>query len=211
MKKILHIVGSPRGGDSVSLEVANAYISACRVAGPNTTLDILDVWAEELPELDDHALKAKYAGLAGATLTPEQQHAWDRLKKIAARFKAADVIVFSVPMWNFGIPYKLKHLIDLISQKDVLFTFDEGGFGGMLAGRKAVLICARGLNYATDTATPETEFDHQKSYMRMWLKFVGITDVDVITVEKTLLGAAGLQVRQAGIAEAQELARENLA
>ncbi len=91
-------------------------------------------------------------------------------------------------MWNFGIPYRLKHFIDLVSQKDYLFRFDDAGFSGIATAR-ALLICSRGLNFATGTATPEADFDHQKSYMLLWLKFIGVADVRTVTLEQLVYGS----------------------
>lgn len=121
-------------------------------------------------------------------LTDRQRAAWETLAPLVERIVRADEIVLSVPMWNFGIPYKLKHLIDLVSQKYYLFRFDDAGFAGM-AHAKALLVCSRGLNFATGTDTPEAEFDHQKSYMLMWLKFIGITDVRSVTLEQLVFGS----------------------
>ena len=124
------------------------------------------------------ALAAKYAGLRGTALTPAQKSAWRRIEELAAPFHAADKLLFGIPLWNFGIPYKLKHLIDVISQKDVLFTFDGTGFAGKLTGKKAAVVYARGLDYASPGSfTPAREYDLQRPYVEMWLKFVGVTDV----------------------------------
>ena len=150
------------------------------------TVDTLDVWTTELPPFDGAALEAKYAGLGGQMLTPEQQSAWDGIRSLAGRFHQADVIVFSVPMWNFGIPYRLKHLIDAVSQKDVLFTFDERGLLGLLGGRKAVVVAARGVSLSE--GFPAEEYDFQVAYMAAWCRMVGITEVSRIEVEKTLYG-----------------------
>lgn len=186
MINILHVIGSPRKERSVSGCIARFYIEELQKNNPGSHLDVLDVWQHPIPEFNAHTLHAKYAGLKGLPLTEEQIKAWNTIKQVADRFHKADVIVFSVPMWNFGIPYKLKQLIDLISQKDVLFTFDERGFNGMLKNKKAILICSRGISYATGTDTPESEFDFQNAYMLLWFRFIGITDVTVIKVEQTL-------------------------
>ena len=150
------------------------------------TVDTLDVWTTELPPFDGAALEAKYAGLGGQMLTPEQQSAWDGIRSLAGRFHQADVIVFSVPMWNFGIPYRLKHLIDAVSQKDVLFTFDERGLLGLLGGRKAVVVAARGVSLGE--GFPAEEYDFQVAYMAAWCRMVGITEVSRVEVERTLYG-----------------------
>ena len=45
---------------------------------------------------------------------------WNKIVELFGRFNSADKYVFSVPMWNFGIPYILKHYIDLITQPALL-------------------------------------------------------------------------------------------
>lgn len=87
--------------------------------------------------------------------------------------------MFSVPLWNFGIPYKLKHLIDAISHKGVLFTFDEQGLNGMLGGRRAVAIYSRGLGYGSDSQTPDQAFGTEKPFIDTWFRFVGINQCTV--------------------------------
>ncbi|WP_158902317.1 FMN-dependent NADH-azoreductase [Burkholderia sp. L27(2015)] len=184
--RLLHIEASPRKQRSASRQVALAFIEAWQRHHPESTIDTLDVWNAELPEFDGAALDAKYAGLTGRSRTPEEEQVWKDIEALAARFHQADVLVFSVPMWNFGIPYRLKHLIDAISQKDVLFSFDERGLIGMLAGRKAVTVAARGVSLGGDF--PEIDYDYQAAYMAMWYRMVGITDIHSITVDKTLMG-----------------------
>ncbi len=86
----------------------------------------------------------------------------------------------------------------------MLFTFDGTGFAGKLAGKKAAVVYARGLDYSSPGSfTPAREYDLQRPYVEMWLKFVGVTDVQGILVEKTLLGAH----RESGRFEAAEEAR----
>jgi len=184
--RLLHIEASPRKQRSASRQVALAFIEAWQRQHPESSVDTLDVWNTALPEFDGAALDAKYAGLNGRSRTPEEEQVWTEIEALAARFHQADVLLFSVPMWNFGIPYRLKHLIDAISQKDVLFTFDERGLIGMLAGRKAVIVAARGVSLGD--AFPEIDYDYQAAYMAMWHRMVGITDIHTITVDKTLMG-----------------------
>ena len=188
MTWLLHLMASPRGAQSASAEVATTYIQALVEADSSIEVDLLNVWDEDLPEFGLDEINAKYAGIYGAPLTERQRNAWDTLAPLVERIVRADELVISVPMWNFGIHYRLKHFIDLVSQKDYLFGFDEAGFSG-LASARALLICSRGLNFATGTDTPEAAFDHQKSYMLMWLKFIGITDVRTVTLEQLVFGS----------------------
>lgn len=189
MSNLLYVECSPRKQRSASIEVSRAFIDAYAASHPEDTIDTMDVWNLDLPEFDGEAMGAKYAGLNGAMLTAGQQTAWKRIGDLARPFAAADKLLFAVPLWNFGIPYKLKHLIDVISQKDVLFNFDGNGFSGRLAGKKATVVYARGLDYFSGpTNTPAALYDFQKPYFEMWLNFVGITEIAAIIVEKTLFG-----------------------
>jgi FMN-dependent NADH-azoreductase len=188
MTRVLYVEASPRKIRSASIEVARAAIAAWRKLDAGLAVDTLDVWSTVLPEIDGPVMEAKYAGLAGTPLTPAQAEAWSQISAIAARFLAADVMLLAVPLWNFSIPYKLKQLIDVVSQKDLLFTFDGQRFDGLLRGRKALVIYARGLDYAPTAATPAGTYDFQKPYIEMWLRYVGISDITCIVVEKTLAG-----------------------
>jgi len=205
MKRLLYIQASPRGERSASTHVAHAYIEALRKKGP-VDVDTLDVWKDNLPSFDGDALDAKYAGLSGQPLTDAQKNVWKAIEALGQRFRDADEIVISVPMWNFGVPYRLKQLVDLVTQKDVTFLFGENGFDGMLKKQSALLICARGLAYG-EGGLSEDQFDYQRSYLTAWLNFLGISDVRSMTVNKTLLGPGEAEASLAkGVAEAQALA-----
>ncbi|KPA88160.1 FMN-dependent NADH-azoreductase [Pseudomonas sp. RHF3.3-3] len=208
MTTLLHIECSPRKQRSASLEVARRFIARYQEHAPDTELITLDLWQMALPEFDDLAMQAKYAGLSGTPLTPAQQDAWDTLKALASHLHRADVLVMSVPLWNFSIPYKLKHFIDLVSQKDILFSFDaERGLQGMLFNKTAVVMYARGLDFSAQSITPATRFDFQKPYVEAWLKFVGVMDVHSVIVEKTILGEeVDRSAREAAVQQARGLA-----
>lgn len=188
MPTLLHIEASPRKTRSASLDVARAYLDAWRDAHPDHRIEVLDLWAIALPEFDGDALNAKYSDLSGTPLNEAQQQAWAGIRHLAQRLHDADTLLFSVPLWNFSIPYKLKHFIDVVSQRNILFSFDERGSRGLLENKKAVVIYARGLDYSKQSGTPAESFDFQRPYMEAWLRFVGVTNVESIVVEKTLFG-----------------------
>jgi len=190
MARLLYVEASPRRERSVSIEVSQVFLEAYRAANPNDEIEKLDIWACELPSFNGDVLAPKYAGLNGVALTVKQKAAWADIRRLAGSFLAADKLLFSVPLWNFGIPYRLKQLIDLISHKDILFVFDGTNFRGLLKARKAAIVYARGLDYgSTDSSTPASTYDFQKPYMEIWLRMIGITDVVDVIVERTLFGA----------------------
>jgi FMN-dependent NADH-azoreductase len=208
MPTLLHIESSPRKKRSASLDVARAYLDAYRDAHPDHRIDVLDLWSVEMPEFDGDALDAKYADLSGTPLSENQQQAWTNIRELARRLHDADTLLFSVPLWNFSIPYKLKHFIDVVSQRGILFSFDERGLQGLLKDKKAVVIYARGLDYSVGSSTPAHSFDFQRPFMEAWLRSVGVSDVKSIVVEKTLLGPeVDYASRQAAREQAMALAR----
>jgi FMN-dependent NADH-azoreductase len=189
MARLLNVEASPRKDRSASIEVSRAFLEAYRVSHPEDEIETLDIWAVDLPSFNGEALAAKYAGLNGVPLTTEQQAVWNDIRSLASPFLAADKLLVAVPMWNFGIPYRLKQLIDLISQKDILFSLDGSGYRGLLKARKAAVVYARGLDYlSAGSSTSEATYDFQRPYMEMWLRFIGLTDISHIIVEKTLFG-----------------------
>ena len=208
MAKLLYIESSPRKQRSASIEIARAFLDAYRTAHPADTVQTVDVWKLDLPAFDGHALDAKYAGLAGVERTPAEKAIWARITELARQLIEADRIVVSVPMWNFGIPYRLKHYIDVVSQKDLLFTFDERGLNGLLGGKKALGIYARGAEFGPGSQTPAASWDLQAGYLDLWFRFTGVSEVHSIFVEKTLYGPAlDRSGRDAAIVEAVALAK----
>ncbi len=188
MANLLYVEASPRKQRSASIEIAQAFLTAYCAAHPADSVETVDVWQLEMPEFNGLALDAKYAALNGVERTPEQAAIWARISELARPLREADKLVFSLPMWNFGIPYKLKHYVDVVSQKDLLFTFDERGLNGLLGGKKALAIYARGAEFGPDSQTPAASWDLQAGYMDLWFRFTGITEVSALFVEKTLYG-----------------------
>jgi len=189
MKTLLYIEASPRKQRSASIDVAKAFIRGYEHRHPGCTVNTIDVWATPLPEVNSDLLEAKYAGISGAPLTPAQRRAWQRVEALGEMFRSADHILLAVPMWNLGVPYKLKHFIDAVCHKDILFSFSpEAGARGLLQGKAATLVLARGLDYAAGTVGSFHSLDFQRPYLEAWLRFIGIEQFNTVVVEKTLFG-----------------------
>ena len=182
---LLNIQSSPRGPKSASIAVTDAFLQAYRQACPELTVDTLNVWEENLPDFDQEAIGAKYKGVNKEPMDQSETAVWDKIQGLAARFQRADRIVLGVPMWNFAYPYKLKQLIDLASQRNMLFTYDGIEYGPLLKTPRAFVVYARGGTYAEDSPTPASKFDHQKGYIDFWLKFIGVKEVQTLVVEGT--------------------------
>jgi FMN-dependent NADH-azoreductase len=202
MSKLLYIEASPRKSRSKSIQVAQFFLSELQKAHPSVEIDKMDLWSTELPAFDGDTVDAKYAILNGQPHTPDQAKAWQRVKAVTDRFKSADWYLFSLPMWNFGVPYVLKHLIDVIVQPGLTFSFSpDEGYKGLVTGKKAVVVYARGGNYSPGTGMEG--YDLQNKTLSGILGFIGITDVVNIFVEPTLAAPADVD---AIVAKAKELA-----
>src|SRR5579864_6752143 len=195
--RLLNIESSPRGSRSASIAVTSAFLEAYRQACPGVRVDTLNVWEEKLPDFDQEAIGAKYKGVNKEPMNQAEAAVWDKIQELAARFKRADRIVLGVPMWNFAYPYKLKQLIDLVSQRKMLFTFDGKRFGPLLETPRAMVIYTRGQEYREDLPTPPSQFDHQSSYVEFWLHFIGVQDVRALAVENTWGDKAEASMRAA--------------
>src|SRR5437868_7292210 len=163
--RLLNIEASPRGSRSASIAVTSAFVEAYRQACPGVMVDTLTVWEEKLPDFDQEAIGAKYKGVYKQPMDQAETAVWDKIQDLAVRFRWADRIVLGVPMWNFAYPYKLKQLIDLVSQRNMLFSFDGERFGPLLQTTRAMVIYTRGQEYREDLPTPPSRFDHQSGYV----------------------------------------------
>ena len=194
---LLEIDASPRGYRSNSIALTDTFVAAYRDAVPSVTVDAMNVWDERLPEFDNAAIDAKYKGVAGSAMNEAETRVWNRIQVLVARFKRADRIVLGVPMWNFAYPYKLKQLIDLVSQRNMLFSFDGERFGPLLKTPRAMVIYTRGQEYREDLPTPPSRFDHQSRYVEFWLRFIGVQDVRALAIENTWGDKAEASMRAA--------------
>ena len=206
MTRLLHISSSRRGDRSESLAIADAFLAELRRVHPEIEVETWDLWDGSLPPFDAEASAGKYAIFAGVEHTAGQAAAWGRVRATFERFDAADYYLFTVPMWNHGLPYVLKQFIDVVSQPGLVYGFDpELGYTGLVDGKKAVVVYTSGV-YGDDRGR-EFGVDFQKPYFDSWLEWAGITDVESVAFRPNLAVADPEPGRQAAQAAAVELAR----
>ena len=185
MSRMLYIEASPRKKRSASIEIAKTFISEYERTHPEDVVETLDLWDTRLPEFDGHVIDSKYVILHGLEHTEEQKQAWGAVEDVISQFTRADKHVFSLPMWNFSIPYKLKHYIDVIVQPGYTFSFSpEEGYKGLMTGKPIATIYARGGAYGSGTGAES--YDLQKAYLEHILGFMGFSDIETILIEPTL-------------------------
>jgi FMN-dependent NADH-azoreductase len=203
MTKLLHISASPRGERSESLAIARTFVAEFREAHPEIEVETFDLWDGTLPAFGPDAAAAKMAVFAGEEPAGD---GWKNAVDTFRRFDDADLYLFSVPMWNHGVPYILKQFIDVVSQPGLVFGFDpSAGYTGLLSGKRAAVIYTSAV-YGPERG-PSFGTDFQATYLGDWLRWAGVSDVEEIHFRPNLAIADAAPGREAAHAQARELAK----
>ena len=204
--RLLHVAASPRGEASESLAIAQTFLDTFSETHPDIEVATFDLWDGSLPAFGPDAAAAKMAVFAGAEPSGAAARAWADAIATFRRFDAADRYLFSVPMWNAGVPYILKQFIDVISQPGLLFGFDATtGYEPLLRNKKAAVIYTSAV-YGPDRG-PGFGSDFQRPFFDDWLRWAGISDISEVSFRPDLVTADAACDRQAAHAAARDLAK----
>jgi FMN-dependent NADH-azoreductase len=198
--KLLHIIATPREGESNTLRVANAFLESLHARYPDLSVDAINLFNQDLPAVAGDIIDSKYTLMIGQPIDKNHKESWKQVETLIERFLSADIYLISAPMWNFGIPYALKFYIDSIVQPGYLFKYNERGQAiGLVHGKKMVCVTTRGGDYSEHS--PFHAYDFQDPYLRAVFGFVGITDMHFINAQPM---DVSLALREAAIAAAIE-------
>jgi FMN-dependent NADH-azoreductase len=170
---ILQIKSSVFNGSGQSSRLADEFVALLRDQHPEAQLTQRDLVADPVPHLDAARASAFFA-------KPEERSAEQRAviaysDALIDELRRADVLVLGLPMYNFGVPSQLKAWFDHLARAGVTFKYTEKGAVGLLTGKKAYVFAARGGIYGDN--------DAQTQFVRQFLGFVGITDVEFVYAE----------------------------
>ena len=203
---LLHISSSPRGTDSESLRIAKVFTDTYVESHPGAVVDHWDLWDAPLPDMALGA-KAKMTVFGGGTPVGPEGRVWAQARAAFDRFAAADRVLFSVPMWNGGIPYVLKQFIDVVSQPGWIFGVDPvEGYRHLLADRGTRVAVIYTSAVWGPGLGPEFGRDFQSTYFDDWLRWTGLTDVSDIRFHPTLTGDRAAE-DAAALARARDVAK----
>lgn len=192
MSRVLIVESSARQQGSISRQLTAEFIAQWKAAHPADEVVVRDLAQETVPHLN--------SDLLGGWMKPADQQndaeraALARSNRLTEELLAADVLVLAAPMYNFGIPSTLKAWLDHVLRAGVTFKYTETGPQGLLSGKRAFVLTARGGVYAGGP------LDHQEPYLRQALAFIGIHDVTFIHAEGLNMGA---EFQEKGIAQAR--------
>ena len=178
---ILHISSSIFGDNGKSSELAQHFLEQMSARHPDASVTVRDLAKDPVPHLDAETFQANIT--AADERSEAQQQRAQLGDTLVEELMNTDILVLSVPMYNFGIPSTLKAWIDQVARAGTTFKYTENGPVGLVKNTKAYVLGARGGAYAG------TSNDTQTPYLKMFLGFLGITDVEFVLAEKLNMNA----------------------
>lgn len=168
MSTVLHINASATREGSVSRAITSNVIQGLQA---DRIID-RDLAAEPLPHVDDAWVKARL--IAPNERTDAENRVLKQSDDLISEIQDADTVVFGLPVYNFGAPASMKAWMDLVARPGVTFRYTKSGPIGLLEGKKAIVV------YASGGVPMGSEMDFATPHVRLFLKFIGITDVTFI-------------------------------
>lgn len=197
MPKLLQIKTSLFANQGQSSQLSDAFVAAWQASRPAAQVTVRDFASAPIPHLDGAGFQA-FLSQPGER-SAEQQATVALSDALIGELQAADVLVIGLPMYNLGVPSMLKSWFDHIARAGITFRYTANGPQGLLTGKKAYVFATRGGRYAG------TAFDTQTDYVRNFLGFIGISEVEFVYAEGLNMGDDS---RSSSLAAAQsELAR----
>ena len=176
VKKILRIDSSARHDDSITRQLGDEVIQRLGQANPGAEVVVRELY-ETVGFLDEYWVQANLTD--PAERDPSQHEALTASDKLVRELDSADVILLTVPVYNFSIPAVLKAWIDMICRARMTFQYTENGPQGMLKDRPVYLVMASGgipFGSAVDFAS---------GYLHHIFGFIGISDLRPVYAEQT--------------------------
>ena len=185
MKTLLQLTSSLFSGNGQSSRLAEAFVERWKDANPAGEVIDRDLARTPVPHLDAERFGAFLA--TPELRTVEQQAVIRYSDSLIDELRRADIIVIGLPMYNFGVPSTLKAYFDHIARAGVTFRYTEKGAVGLLTGKKAYVFATRGGKYLG------TPFDLETGFVRQFLAFIGIDDVEFVYAECLALGETSVK------------------
>ncbi len=176
MAHLLHIDASPRGDRSHSRKLSREFVEAWVAAHPGDKVTYRDLGHNPVPLVSEAWIAANYT--PAEAQTPETRELLRISDELIEELMAADIYVFGMPMYNFGVAAGFKAYIDQVVRAGRTFT--RPNMEGLLKGKKMYLAMAAGADYAV--GLPMANYNHVLPYLRAVFGFVGVTDITPIAV-----------------------------
>lgn len=207
MAQVLYITAHPHDeSQSYSMAVGKAFIDSYKENNPNDEVVHVDLYSENIPHIDADVFSGwgkLRSGQAFEELSSEEKAKVSRLNELSDQFIAADKYVFVTPLWNFSFPPVMKAYLDSVAVAGKTFKYTEQGPVGLLPGKKALHIQARGGIYSEGPAA-QMEMGHR--YLSVMMSFFGINELEGLFVEgHNAMPDKAQEIKENAIARAKDL------
>ncbi len=181
MKTLLRIDASSRTQGSHSRKLADAFQEQWELNHPKGKVLHLDLVKLEIPHISDTIIKAFYT--PESHLTSVQKKALEISDLLIGYLYESDELLISSPLYNLGVPSRLKALFDHAVRIGKTFMVDDGGnYIGLLNTKVAHLALVKGSYFS---GTPMASKDYQEPYLEAILNYMGIEVKHIFSLEGT--------------------------
>ena len=192
-KTLLLLSSSLYSTEGQSSRLAQRFVQGWKAANPDGRVITRDLARDPVPHLTAERFAAFLA--KPEERTPEQRTIVAASDVLVGELRQADVIALALPMYNFGVPSTLKAYFDHVARAGVTFRYTANGPVGLLSGKQAYVFAARGGLYAG------TPLDTQTAYVKTFLGFLGIDEVEFVYAEGLAISEAS---RETALAHARD-------
>nr|WP_299074318.1 NAD(P)H-dependent oxidoreductase [uncultured Allomuricauda sp.] len=180
MKTLLRIDCSPRISGSHSRALANYFEEKWKQKHPDGVVICRDLMKSDLPHLQNSTIQGFYTPTE--SFSEETKRATILSDELIMELMQANELLISYPMYNFNIPSNLKAYIDQIVRINYTFGINDSGYYGLLKGKKAFVISAKGGVYKD---THLEKYDFLEQYLEVLLGHIGIEIGSQFSLEGT--------------------------
>ena len=192
-KTLLQVNASLFADAGASTTLANEFVANWRAHNPGAAVLVRDFARDPVPHLTAERFQAFLTKPEERTAAQQAHAAYS--DALIEELKRADVVVLGVPMYNFDVPSTLKAYFDHIARAGVTFRYTAQGAVGLLSGKKVYIFAARGGYYVGQPS------DTQSAYLRTFLGFLGLNDVEFVYAEGLAISA---EIKQSALSQARD-------
>ena len=175
--KIYQIDSSARTEGSTSKALAKKLLNKIKKPGDEIVYRDLDDEMIFISGLTESGMK-----IPENEKTERHKKMFELSDKLVLELKESDVIIISVPIYNFGPPATLKAWSDLVARVKETFKYNaDGSRVGLLKDKQVYLVITSG----------GTKINSKEDFLTPWLihvlNFFGIKKIDIIAADQMAL------------------------
>ena len=179
---VLHVCANPKPTEeSVSKQLAAAFFGKLIELKPEVELVNVDLYDEKPPFYSYELYKRAWYPVFDESYEPSkvEEMAMNYAARQAEAFNAADVLVLTMPMWNFSVPAIMKAWMDQVLSPGLTFSISKDeGVKPLHNVKSVVLLVSSGGVYKEDD-----DRDALSRQVRNAFAFIGVEDIEIVWAE----------------------------